>query len=67
MLRGFRNKRRKKNLFKVIASAPRSSFNENFTSAILDWLLNPHMDHGIGNIFLNRFLENIGVEFVHKP
>jgi hypothetical protein len=50
------------NIFKVIASAPRGKFYENQASAILAWLLNPKMDHGLGYIFLNKFLERVGVD-----
>ena len=50
------------NIFKVIASAPMERFNENFTSAILAWLLNPYMEHGIGYTFLIKFLKKIGIE-----
>ena len=50
------------NIFKVIASAPRSRFSENQVSAILTWLLNPHMDHGLGYAFLLKFLERIEIE-----
>jgi hypothetical protein len=50
------------NIFKVLASTPRSKFSENQTSAILAWLLNPYMDHGLGFEFLKIFLNGIGKE-----
>jgi hypothetical protein len=48
------------NVFKVIASAPRTNFAENQVSAFLGWMLNPYMDHGLGHEFLIKFLEKIG-------
>ena len=54
------------NIFKVIASAPRSRFHENFTSAILVWLLNPDMEHGLGVNFLTKFLNIIEIENAEK-
>jgi len=47
------------NIFKVLASAPRTNFSENQVSALLAWLLNPSMDHGLGYVFLLEFLERI--------
>ena len=50
------------NIFKVLASAPTERFRENFTSAVLLWLLNPDMDHGIRNSFLKLFLKRINID-----
>jgi hypothetical protein len=50
------------NIFKVIASAPRTKFAENQVSAFLGWILNPYMDHGLSHEFLIKFLEKIGVQ-----
>jgi hypothetical protein len=49
------------NIFKVLASTPRDKFSENQTSAMLAWLLNPSMDHGLGSEFLTIFLRSIGI------
>lgn len=43
------------NLFKVIASG-KKSFSEEQASAVLAWLLNPQMEHGLGYAFLARFI-----------
>jgi len=43
------------NIFKVLASS-KKRFPEEHASVILAWLLNPHMDHGLGFIFLREFL-----------
>jgi hypothetical protein len=43
------------NLFKVIASGKKSFFEEHM-SAILAWFMNPRMEHGLGFLFLNRFI-----------
>ncbi len=43
------------NIFKVLASG-RYPFKEESASAVLAWLLNPGMDHGLGFQFLRRFL-----------
>jgi hypothetical protein len=50
------------NIFKVLASAPRNRFSENQVSAMLAWLLNPYMDHGLGYEFLIKFLVRIGID-----
>ncbi len=47
------------NIFRVLASAPRISFSEEFASAILGWLLHPQMEHGLGDEFLSRFCRAI--------
>ena len=36
------------NLFTILASAPRMSFPEEQTSALLAWLLHPEQYHGLG-------------------
>jgi hypothetical protein len=46
------------NIFKVMASG-RKSFSEETASAVLIWLLNPFMDHGLGYTFLNEFMERV--------
>lgn len=43
------------NIFKVLASG-KKSFPEESASAVLAWLLNPQMDHGVGYEFLRKFL-----------
>jgi hypothetical protein len=43
------------NIFKVLASA-RKGFPEEQASAMLAWLLNPYMEHGLGFTFLDKFL-----------
>lgn len=43
------------NIFKVIASS-KKSFPEEIMSAIIAWLLNPNMEHGLGYEFLKRFV-----------
>lgn len=47
------------NLFTVFASA-KKGFQEEYASAILAWLLNPAMDHGLGYNFLIEYLRAIG-------
>ena len=47
------------NIFKVLASTPRSKFTENQMSAVLAWLLNPYMDHGLSYEFLKLFLSKV--------
>ncbi len=37
----------------------RKSFQEEFSSALLAWLLNPHMEHGLGYSFLEAFITSI--------
>ncbi len=46
------------NLFKVIASG-RKKFQEETASALLAWLLNPYMEHGLGFEFLSRLLTGL--------
>ena len=46
------------NIFKVIASG-RKRFQEETSSAVLAWFLNPYMEHGLGFEFLSRFLTAI--------
>jgi hypothetical protein len=48
------------NLFKVFASA-RKGFQEEYASAILAWLLNPGMEHGLGFATLAEFIGSIAV------
>jgi hypothetical protein len=50
------------NIFKVLASTPRSSFPENPMSATLAWLLKPNEDHNLGPEFLSRFLKKLEVD-----
>lgn len=47
------------NIFKVLASA-KKGFQEEYASAILAWLLNPSMEHGLGYAFLTEFLAEAG-------
>lgn len=47
------------NIFKVFASA-KKGFQEEYASAILAWLLNPAMEHGLGYAFLAEFLAEVG-------
>ncbi|MDR3001973.1 MAG: PD-(D/E)XK nuclease family protein [Fibromonadaceae bacterium] len=49
------------NIFKVLASA-KKSFSEEQASALIAWLLNPYMEHGLGFAFLNKFLQKIDSE-----
>ncbi|MCF8304482.1 MAG: PD-(D/E)XK nuclease family protein [Bacteroidales bacterium] len=53
------------NLFKVLASG-RKSFQEETASAVLLWLLNPTMDHGLGYSFLSKFIQQIGESIAHE-
>lgn len=46
------------NIFKVLASG-KKSFQEETASAILAWLLNPAMEHGLGYSFIQKFLNDI--------
>ncbi|MBM3494085.1 MAG: hypothetical protein FJX72_07165 [Armatimonadetes bacterium] len=46
------------NIFRVLASA-KKGFQEEYASAILAWLLNPAMEHGLGYSFLAEFLAEI--------
>jgi len=46
------------NIFKVFASA-KKGFQEEYASAIITWLLNPNMEHGLGYSFLTKFMEEI--------
>lgn len=46
------------NIFKVFASA-KKGFQEEYSSAILAWFLNPTMEHGLGFSFLSKFIEEI--------
>lgn len=46
------------NIFKVLASG-RKSFQEETASAVLLWLLNPNMDHGLGFSFLSKFIDRL--------
>ncbi|MBL0159927.1 MAG: PD-(D/E)XK nuclease family protein [Bryobacterales bacterium] len=47
------------NIFKVFASA-KKGFQEEYASAILAWLLNPAMEHGLGYAFLAEFMSEAG-------
>lgn len=49
------------NLFKVLASS-RKGIPEEQTSAMLAWLLNPYLEHGLGFVFLNKFLTKVDSE-----
>jgi len=46
------------NIFKVFASA-KKGFQEEYASAMITWLLNPNMEHGLGYSFLSKFVEEI--------
>lgn len=46
------------NIFKVLASG-KKSFQEETASAILAWLLNPSMEHGLGYIFISKFFKAV--------
>ncbi|MBF0542550.1 MAG: PD-(D/E)XK nuclease family protein, partial [Nitrospirae bacterium] len=46
------------NIFKVMASG-RKSFTEESASAILAWLMNPKMEHGLGYTFISKFIDRI--------
>ena len=46
------------NIFKVLASYNKS-FPEEQTSVFLAWLLNPYMEHGLGFVFLKKFISKI--------
>jgi hypothetical protein len=46
------------NIFKVLASG-RKSFQEETASAILAWLMNPAMEHGLGSILLAEFVRDL--------
>jgi len=46
------------NIFKVLASA-KKGFAEEQASALIVWLLNPYMEHGLGFAFLDKFLKKI--------
>ena len=48
------------NIFKVLASG-KSSFQEEQASAMMAWLLNPRMEHGLGFAFLSRFVDGVAV------
>jgi hypothetical protein len=48
------------NLIKAIFSGHRG-FKEEFASALLGYLMSPNMDHGLGTVFLKRFLESLKV------
>jgi hypothetical protein len=46
------------NLFKVMASG-KKSFLEEQASAIISWFMNPRMEHGLGFLFLSRFVNEL--------
>ena len=46
------------NIFKVFASS-KKSFPEECMSALILWLLNPQMEHGLGYEFLQRFIQKL--------
>ena len=46
------------NIFKVLASG-RKSFQEETASAILAWLMNPAMEHGLGSVLLAEFVRDL--------
>jgi len=52
------------NIFKVLASG-RYSFKEEEASALLAWLLNPRMDHGVGFLFLQAFVQELAESSQH--
>lgn len=47
------------NIFKVLASGKRK-FSEELSSAMLAWLLNPNLEHGLGSAFSSRFIRSVG-------
>lgn len=49
------------NIFKVFASA-KKGFQEEYASAIIAWLLNPAMEHGLGYAFLVEFLTEVSTD-----
>jgi len=51
------------NIFKILASSL-SKFREDQASAMLAWLLNPYMEHGLGYEFLKRFCKlcNVSID-----
>jgi hypothetical protein len=52
------------NLFKVFASAQKG-FQEEYASAILAWLLNPALEHGLGFALLSEFVAGLAED--HAP
>ena len=56
------------NIFKVLAS--RKKFPEEMASVFLGWLMHPEMEHGIGRLFLERFInevvKNIDSNILHQ-
>lgn len=48
------------NLFKVLASG-KKSFLEEQASAIIAWFMNPRMEHGLGFLFLSRFVKELQI------
>jgi hypothetical protein len=48
------------NIFKVLASG-KNKFSEEVSSAMLAWLLNPNMEHGLGSVFLAKFIESLSL------
>ena len=48
------------NLFKVLASG-KKSFLEEQASAIIAWFMNPRMEHGLGFLFLSRFIKELQI------
>ncbi|HHW31482.1 MAG TPA: PD-(D/E)XK nuclease family protein [Clostridiaceae bacterium] len=46
------------NIFKVLASG-KKSFLEEQASAIIAWFMNPRMEHGMGFLFLSRFVREL--------
>lgn len=49
------------NIFKVLASG-KNKFSEEVSSAMLAWLLNPNMEHGLGSVFLAKFIESLSTK-----
>ena len=45
------------NIFKVLSS--RKKFPEEQMSVLLGWLMHPTMEHGLGRLFLERFIEKV--------
>ena len=47
------------NIFKVLASAPREKFREDFMSALLGYLLHPNLEHGLDRLLLERLIGEV--------
>ena len=45
------------NIFRVLASG--ETFSERLLSCFLGWLMHPKMDHGLGMLFIERFIKKV--------